>query len=125
MPTTQPMPFLVAETNDAGAPRLNGRRRLEPDIATATDTAAEIAGATFALERVEVTDIPPMPATSHVRLAGLAQIPVIVAEPKVVSSAYCPCGYRAELYEGATEADRTEFAEDWEAHVGYCDAEAA
>jgi hypothetical protein len=124
MPSPQPTAFLVAETNDAGAPRLNGRRRLAPDLDTATDTAAEIDGATFALERVEVSDIPPMPATRHVRLAGIAQIPVAV-EPKVISSAYCPCGYRAELYEGATEDDRTEFAEDWEAHIGYCDAEVA
>lgn len=126
MPTTKPMPFLVAQTTDSGDPQLAGKRRLADDIEHATDVADEIGGQVFALEPIEPNPVAPLPARSHVRLVGGAEIPVLVVEePMPTAEAFCPCGYHAWLGEGASDDEREAHYRDVEDHYAYCSAEVA
>jgi len=124
MPTTKPMPFLVAETTATGSPSLAGRRRLDDDIDHAAALADEIGGRVFAIEPVEPNPVAPRPAITHVSLQGLAAVPVVVAtDPEPISVAMCPCGYRTELFDGASDDERHEFDEAWADHIAWCDAD--
>lgn len=119
-------PFLIAETNELGDPQLAGKRRLADDIERAADVADEIGGQVFAIEPVEPNPVAPMPARSHVRLVGVAEIPVpVVEESMPIAEAVCPCGYRAWLGEGASDDEREAHYRDVEDHYAYCSAEVA
>ncbi|WP_417510631.1 hypothetical protein [Microbacterium sp.] len=117
MLTTDHPTFLAVETRE-GRATLGGKRRLLDDLTEAVEAADEIDGQVFALEPVEVVDITPVSASTHIRLVG---VPGLDPEPRVVAGMACPCGARGEMYEGD---DRDEWDEYVATHDD-CRAEVA
>lgn len=113
MSTTQNPTFLAVETHE-GRATLGGKRRLLDDLTEAVEAADEIDGRVFALEPVEVVDITPVSASTHVRLVG---VPGLDPEPRQIAGMVCPCGARGELYEGD---DRDEW-DEWVSAHDHCD----
>lgn len=117
MPTTQNPTFLAVETHE-GRATLGGKRRLLDDFDEAAEMADEIDGQVFALEPVEMVDITPVSASTHIRLIDL---PGLDPEPQIIAGMACPCGARGEMYEGDDE-------EAWDEYVAAhddCRAEVA